>query len=172
MTPEQFHNWRDFALRMARACYADSRRPSAQWVVEQVEEFFARYDEESAADVVDWDSAPAHICDETRQFVWDLQPAFRWRLRARDVAEQDEDRRAELAEAQWEEQWGDPIRCCIRAGLDMASAPSMGVVGFTVGDLRAMYPEGLPSWLDAGFTDPSGATVTLSSLPNSAGVWL
>lgn len=172
MTPDQFQNWRDFALRMARTCYAESRRPSARWVVEQVEEFLARYDEESAAGVVDWDAAPAYICDEARQFVWDLQPAFRWRLRARDVSELDEDRRAELAEAQWEEQWGDPIRCCIRAGLDLASSPSMGVVGFTLGDLRAMYPEGLPPWLGAGFVDANGAPIELAAFPNDAGVWL
>ncbi len=171
MTPEQFRNWRDFALRMARTCYAESRRPSCDWLVEQVQEFLDRVEGE-ADTIVDWDSPPAYVCDSASEFVWGLQPAFRWRLRARDVSDQDEDRRAELAEAQWEEQWGDPIRCCIRAGLDLASAPSAGVVGFTVGDLRSMYPEGLPAWLDAGFCDATGAPVSLTSLPEDSGVWL
>lgn len=48
---------------------------------------------------------------------------------------------------QWDEQWGGPVHCCIRAGLDCASAPSMGVMGFTAGDVRRMYPEGVPDWV-------------------------
>ena len=48
---------------------------------------------------------------------------------------------------QWEDQWGSPVSCCIRAGLDTAVAPSGGVVGFTIGDLRKMYPEGVPEWV-------------------------
>ncbi len=53
----------------------------------------------------------------------------------------------ELYYDQWDEQYGGPVRCCIRAGLDMASAPSAGVVGFTAGDLRRMFPEGVPEWV-------------------------
>jgi hypothetical protein len=48
---------------------------------------------------------------------------------------------------QWDDQWGGPVRCCIRAGLDCASAPSAGVIGFTKGDLLEMYPEGVPDWV-------------------------
>ncbi len=45
-------------------------------------------------------------------------------------------------------QWCGPIRCCLRAGLDLASpAPTSGVVGFTAGDLRRMYQEGVPDWV-------------------------
>ena len=45
------------------------------------------------------------------------------------------------------ERWRSPVACCVRAGLDMASAPSAGVMGFTAGDIRRMYPEGVPAWL-------------------------
>lgn len=48
---------------------------------------------------------------------------------------------------QWDEQWASPVHCCIRAGLDFASAPSAGVIGFTAGDIRRMYPEGVPDWV-------------------------
>ena len=47
---------------------------------------------------------------------------------------------------QWSDQWGGPVCCCIRAGLDMACGPSAGVLGFTAGDLRRMFPEGVPDW--------------------------
>lgn len=41
----------------------------------------------------------------------------------------------------------DPVHCCVRAGLDIASSPSAGVAGFTAGDIRRMYPEGVPDWV-------------------------
>ncbi len=62
-----------------------------------------------------------------------------------------------------------------RAGLDMASEPSAGVVGFTIGDLRRMYPEGLPEWIAGGFHGPRGGRVsprTVAKLPDSTAVWL
>ena len=42
-------------------------------------------------------------------------------------------------ESRWDarhDRWCGPPSCCIRAGLDVAVAPSGGVVGFTVGDIR------------------------------------
>lgn len=87
------------------------------------------------------------------------------------------------------EQFYDPVRMCIRAGLDMASAPSAGVAGFTAGDIRRMYPEGVPDWLFGdqplemqefvgkipgvglvpGQTTPGPC---FADLPDDAGVWL
>ncbi len=57
------------------------------------------------------------------------------------------DEKEDLYREQWDDQWGGPVHCCIRAGLDMAANPSGGVVGFTIGDLRKMYPEGVPEWV-------------------------
>ena len=31
--------------------------------------------------------------------------------------------------------------------MDCAYSPSMGVIGFTAGDIRRMYPEGVPDWV-------------------------
>jgi hypothetical protein len=45
------------------------------------------------------------------------------------------------------DKWANPVGSCIRAGLDCASAPSAGVLGFTAGDIRRMYPEGVPEWV-------------------------
>uniref|UniRef100_A0A6M3JCV3 Uncharacterized protein n=1 Tax=viral metagenome TaxID=1070528 RepID=A0A6M3JCV3_9ZZZZ len=49
-----------------------------------------------------------------------------------------------------DEQFCDPVKCCIRAGLDMAVEPSEGVIGFMAGDIRRMYPEGVPDWITGG----------------------
>jgi len=59
----------------------------------------------------------------------------------------------DLSETQlqkYDEQFCGPITCCIRAGLDMGVAPSAGVIGFTAGDIRKMYPEGVPDWITGG----------------------
>jgi hypothetical protein len=76
-----------------------------------------------------------------------------------------EDRLA-LAEDQWEVQWMGPVRCCIRAGLDMAMGRGRGVLGFTVGDLTAMYPDRIPDWITLQFN------TDLLQLPEDTGVWL
>ena len=59
----------------------------------------------------------------------------------------------------------DPVHCCVRAGLDIASAPSAGVIGFTAGDLRRMYAEGLPDWVKGAFT-------AFDEIKDDQGVWL
>ena len=43
-----------------------------------------------------------------------------------------------------------PVSCCIRAGCDCAVNSLGGVMGFTAGDVRRMYPEGLPGWVKNG----------------------
>lgn len=60
------------------------------------------------------------------------------------------------------------IQCCIRAALDVAAAPSGGVVGYTVGDLRSMWaPRPLPKWV-ADFFEPALTTADSAETP----VWL
>ena len=78
---------------------------------------------------------------------------------------------------QWDEQWGGPVRCCVRAGLDFASEPSAGVLGFTAGDLRRMYPEGVPDWVfppdeQLRYFMSNELNGTFADLPDSAGVML
>ena len=86
---------------------------------------------------------------------------------------------------QWNEQWGSPVHCCIRAGLDLASGPSGGVAGFTAGDIRKMYPEGVPDWIalpgkpwsSRGMGSFWGELVTepeetFADLPDATPVWL
>jgi hypothetical protein len=64
----------------------------------------------------------------------------------------------------WDEQWISPVRCCIRAGLDVASNPSRyGVVGFTIGDIRKMYPQGIPQWIADQFVGADDKPVNFSA---------
>lgn len=72
----------------------------------------------------------------------------------------------------------------------MAVAPSAGVLGFTAGDLRRMYPEGVPNWVKGdvqewetiprivvmpgvGFTtgEPHSPT-SFDEIPDDQGIWI
>ena len=81
-----------------------------------------------------------------------------------------------------------PVSCCIRAGFDCAVSPSMGVVGFTAGDLRRMYPKGVPDWVKNGdwetigvskvapgigfVPEPKGDFHPFDAIPDEASVWI
>jgi len=95
-------------------------------------------------------SRPCCVGDMMSEFLERYIPAAPRCKACRNRQSSDECRCDELDSLfyeQWSEQWGGPVRCCIRAGLDMASAPSAGVIGFTAGDVRRMYPEGVPDWV-------------------------
>lgn len=66
-----------------------------------------------------------------------------------------------------EHRFANQISCCVRAGFDVAIAPSSGVVGFDVDMLRGMWPEGLPSWV-TDFFEP----VLSPDTPGTTLIWL
>ncbi len=140
MTELVYERWKDFALRMARTCFRWHRRPTSEWIIEQVELVFNCIDQDDRKSIVNWDhSDDGEICisDHVTEILGQYGPSER---------PENEDREM-LAWEQYDQQWLGPIHCCVRAGLDMASAPSAGVLGFTAGDLRRMYPEGVPDWI-------------------------
>lgn len=174
MTGEQFQRWKDFALRMARACYPGTmRNPSRKWIIARVEEFIDDM-EEYHPRISDWDScwsnsAPRdYPCVSVRmlEYEWEWMPNSIKRLEDAENLEPFETAR---------ERWFGPVCCCVRAGLDMASEPSAGVVGFTLGDLRKMYPEGIPEWVASALRDDRDKPLTTSRLArfkDSEPVWL
>ena len=219
MTPEQFERWGDFAERMARTIYGDSKRPSGAWVMDQVLSIWADL-RDDAGKIHNWDNGDDHlyVCDVVQEaegcerpgFYWDITDRVKEKIQEADNALSDEirelpeheqeeayralnayldalrdkligedeenvRRREQLAIEQWSDQFFGPVRCCLRAGLDMAAAPSGGVVGFTAGDIRRMYPEGMPDWLgDITFDqDENGhGGIKLRDIPPEDGVWL
>ena len=95
---------------------------------------------------------PYCVGDMMSEFFDDYETAPPWcRVCNNETEDEDEECCCEkieyLCHEQWQDQWGGPVRCCVRAGLDTASAPSAGVLGFTAGDIRRMYPEGVPEWI-------------------------
>lgn len=183
MTEQQFERWQDFALRMARTCYRTARRPSTKWIVQVLQDFFDRLDDVDVSLIVNWDNSSGHgycVSDMLMELLDDYA-ASPGPCRACSTGDYGAEcccqKMRALYYEQWGEQWGGPAHCCIRAGLDRASAPSAGVVGFTAGDVRRMYPEGVPDWVfpsDARlcYWLSGKANGTFSELPDTAGVVL
>lgn len=99
------------------------------------------------------------------------------------------DKAEDLEYEEWYERLKDPVHSCVRAALDCASAPSAGVMGLTAGDLRRMYPEGVPDWVKGsepwesvpitGVVPGIGVTLgeakpngTFDELPDDAPIWI
>lgn len=152
MTEIEYARWKDFALRMARTCFNNYRRPNRLWIIEQVESWFGCLDyDQSWQDYNSWDQDSPCLCSHVDEF-YDGLCCFGHLCRAcRDYDPNTECRCIEiemLAYEQFHEQWLGPVRCCLRAGIDMVCEPSAGVIGFTAGDIRRMYEdEGVPEWL-------------------------
>jgi len=146
MTAEQLERWRDFAVRMARTCWSRNRRPYRKWILDVVCDYFETIDgDEWIEHVVDYSNSTDRgwlVCDDVTEYL----DGVRWDLLVSDDGTDDYDRRADLARDRWDDQWAAPVRCCIRAGLDAATGTGPGVLGFTAGELRRMYPEGVPPW--------------------------
>ena len=154
MTRQQYRRWYDFARRMALRGFPDATLARRAKIAKEVRHVLWCL-EDDVPSIIDWDASPAYVGDRVAEI---LDP--------RHYHER------ELAGGRIEprgNRFHDQVQCCIRAGLDVASVPSAGVLGFTVGDLRRMYPLGLPGWIAGFFTKPGPITAETA---DAVGVWL
>lgn len=186
MTPEQYERWKDFACRMALNAFPSYREANRKKIERFVRDFFWRQfdgEAETIEGANSWDQGPdVYVCDLMSEFETDGIGVARRRqgLRTGDFLTSVDRKEFGRIYKGWQGQdmedfweyrrkliWTSPVSCCVHAGLDVVAEPSAGVVGFDVGDLRRMYPEGLPDWVAAWFTDPITADT-----PDAQGVWL
>lgn len=146
MTEEQYQRWRDFSLRMAEAGWPNATPSRKAKIASEVEGFLDGVRDDYGK-IVSYDDSGDDLC------------VGGWLMEYLDEHHANDPDKVNRFENQ--------VTCCIRAGLDVASHPSAGVCGFTVGMLWRMYNETLPAWVAEWFEPP------LSGLePDSAGVWL
>lgn len=154
---------------MAKTCFNPKRQsPTLQNIVENVESFFNDPNVIAFKPYfVGWDEShpdekgcQLYVCDyvsEMFSYVWE---------RAYHHASPKEQR---LLDGFWDrgdydaydeiknkiaDRYEHPVHCCIRAAMDVVYDSSAGVLGFTAGNIRAMYPEGVPKWIVDGWERP------------------
>lgn len=121
---------------------------------------------------LDWDNSEPHpdddgtcgfawkhprelLCDEVRRFIWDMEDEGRL------------PRRSGFDDPKGESALAVALTCCIRAAADVAVAPSAGVLGWNVGQLKAMWKNRkLPKWVLSFFESD------ITNAPDDAAVWL
>lgn len=148
MTTEEHRRWLDFSTRLARHGWPNATEARKERISEVVQSFIEQY-EDCAEKVGGWDGSEAgiYVCDDADEFLSShchrpANPETQTRFERQFLA-------------------------CVRAGLDVASEPSAGVVGFDVGTLRGMYDGDIPPWIAQWFTPAlTGAE------PDTAELWL
>lgn len=166
MTLTQWRRMKVFALRMVRASTTPRWQPRLRSLVAECLDRFAG--NESWPIFLNWDKSERHpdddgtegfswqhprelLCDEVKRFIWDCQdngelPAYH---------------------PSKESRMGILLTCCIRAAADIAVAPSAGVSGWTVGDLKEMWkPRPVPKWVTMAFDGD------ILSAPDDTAIWM
>lgn len=173
MTTKQFRKMKVFALRMTPTAIRGGR-----WQKElrdHVLEVLSRLDCENFgihySTITNWDHhEPIPGDDGTCGFAWshprallcDFMSEYCW---DHNLKKEKEDRKGNCEVV--DSKMGIALRCCIRAACDVAVAPSAGVLGWTVGDLKKMWKgRKLPKWV----TDFWEGDITTA--PDEAAIWL
>lgn len=131
MTQEQYDNWKDFAIRMAKTVYPNATEKRREKIYKEVADYFYwREFQDDWHDIVDWDGNgdDYHLASAVDEF---FDKYSHWNRRLDEFG-------GKLF---------NQITCCIRAGFDMAVKQSGGVLGFDIGDVRRMYAGTVPAWV-------------------------
>jgi len=194
MTKFEVERWREVAERMTRL-YSAWGRPGRAWILATVRWFFDHHDLTGEEDDdwsphihgwsnCDWsDSAGCGLraplgygypCDAIQNFSEVANPYY-WKWDEDDYRGPETGFESRAGE-QFEVQWMGPVVVCVRAGLDAVTGES-GVIGFTAGKLRSLWPEGVPDWIKKDepwgvFMDESAPGLRFDDIPDVAGVIL
>jgi hypothetical protein len=139
MTPLQYRRWRRLAVGLAKHGFegiTDARREKIADEVTHI--IFCIVRAYPMGDIHDWDGnrGSVYVCDYV------------------------DERLSEHYHTKWTtdlekgNRFLNQVRACIRAGFDVAVKPSAGVIWFTVGNLRSIFPAGFPDWVQAFFESP------------------
>lgn len=139
-------------MGLAQHAYSEITENRYKKLIEAIEDFIEILTEWNykLSDIRDWDGKNGvYVCDEMTDYLWRKGYEF--------------DRRGEC----YCGKFGEMLACCIRAGFDVAVSPSAGVMGYTVGDIRAIFKNKIPKWVNDFFEKP-----ITNDVPDDVEVWL
>jgi hypothetical protein len=153
MNKTQLRRWKKVSIGLARDCHPNMTEARRAQLVEQVAD---------CIDTLVWNNGlePIKYWDGNRGtfIVCDAVSNF--------VDERHYHVRTSTGEP-YENRFARQVNACVRAGFDLAVAPSAGVTGFTIGDLRTIFNRRLPQWVKAFFTPPLSGRIA-----DNEPVWL
>jgi len=164
-----------FAVRMART-WPNKRRRKA--VINYVGEMLYRMSVSNYdvfyPHIIDWDNSERFSAEEVAEEPWRRNMCKASYLcdylkSHNGLAEYDQalSRETPDKDGSYDTVLLSAVQCCIRAACDVAVAPSGGVLGWTMGDLREMWAgRPLPKWVTDYFSVPA------DDIPNETPVWL
>jgi hypothetical protein len=152
MTPIQYRRWRRLAAGLAKHGFegiTDARREKIADEVTHI--IFCIVRAYPMGDIHDWDGnrGSVYVCDYVDERLSE-------HYHTKYTTDKEKGNRF-LAQ----------VRACVRAGFDVAVEPSAGVIWFTVGDLRSIFPNGLPEWVQTHFESP-----ITDDVPDNIKAWL
>ena len=164
MNELQYNRWKQLSLGLARG-YADLTPARKAKLLDEVECCIDYVVCNGLETVEDWDMGvrygngfhERHESVGTRvdAYLWDSRYEFEREYKNGNI---------EVVRGRF----GDMLVACVRAGFDVAVAPSGGVIGFTVGDLRDIFDGTIPEWVTEHFEEPAAVLAAV----RDEGVWL
>lgn len=149
MKKYELRRWKDFALRMARNGYPAITEERKNHLKRDILEMFDTLESNKEwRGITDWDG------DSDSVYFGDFFAEFFERHTHWNRNEEPRDTK-----------FISMLHCCVRAGLDMASKQSGGVIGFNKADILRMYPSGVPHWV-------MDFDVPWDEIPDDDGLWL
>jgi hypothetical protein len=136
MESDKLNRWKDFSYRMARTCYRRRKSPSFTWILEALDQVFEYVEEEGINCFASWDESSHNnqgeeveaLCDWFQKVieyeVWYRPYDFATTSEAKSLDywhNKDNDSNYEKIKEKIISRVCEPVRSCVRAGLDMVT---------------------------------------------------
>ena len=140
MTPKQYQRWLRLSIGLARSGFHGITRKRRARLVSEVWNAIDWIACNGIEEIEDWDGnkGEVYVCDRMSDWLYDNGHQHYYRDTSRERGNK----------------FANQIGCCVRAGFDLAVAPSAGVIAFNVGDLQRACRGRISDWVRNYFNPP------------------
>jgi len=172
MTLQQFRRMCVFASRMVKLQPARYRKQCRTYVADMLHRMSVENHDVHYPFIIDWDNSETHTREERLAHGFGFYKASLlcdYLTAHNGLAEYDSNlsRETRNSEGNYDTVLLNCVQVCLCAACDVAVAPSGDVVGYDVGDLKAMWhPKPIPQWVSAAYG------VDFNQCDSNHAVWL
>jgi hypothetical protein len=157
----QINRANSFIKRLLRVCYQHRTAARRSRLLEEATGFFYYNDCKSYES---WDQKN-FICDYFSERFDEQHNHYSYHYKGRQREEYIHEHKNRFL---------DDLSCIVRLAINLVCPEQdvIGVVGFTPGELRQMYPRGIPAWLNKEYGTKEDGYQKLSEMPDDAVLWI